>query len=120
MTTEAHVDVAALYAALDRRRKTLKISWRQLAHAAHVSASTLTRMNQGKRPDVDSFARLTTWLRVPADRFVRPTHAPTKEGSDLVALVSAHLRADKNLSAESQKALEEIFSLAYNSMKESG
>ena len=40
-----------------RRAKT----WKQVAKDAEVSASTLTRMAQGRRPDVDSLAALADW-----------------------------------------------------------
>lgn len=37
-----------LHAALDRRRKELDISWRQLGRDHNLTASTFTRMSQGK------------------------------------------------------------------------
>jgi len=48
-----HVD--ALIAALDSERRAKNFSWRQLAKEAGVSPSTLTRMQQGKSPDVNTF-----------------------------------------------------------------
>jgi len=54
--TRPRLDVQALYDALDQQRRSKKLSWRQLAGEAGVSPSTLSRMTQGKRPDVDSLA----------------------------------------------------------------
>ena len=46
--TTPHLDVPALYAALDAARRSKKLSWREVASAAGVSASTLSRMVLGK------------------------------------------------------------------------
>ena len=65
------VDVAALHAALDRKRKLDELSWRELAGRLDISASTFTRMAQGHRPDVDTFATLLRWLDMPAAAYMR-------------------------------------------------
>ena len=41
-----------------------------MAAEARVSQSTLTRLGQGQRPDMDSFARLVGWGGFAADQFV--------------------------------------------------
>ncbi len=69
------LDVKALHAALDQQRRARGLSWRQLAKHAAVSPSTLTRMAQGKRPDVDSFSALIQWLGIPAEDFMRRSGA---------------------------------------------
>lgn len=55
-------DPEKLYEALDRRRRRKEMRWRDVAKAAGVSPSTLTRISQGKRPDADSLVRLMAWL----------------------------------------------------------
>jgi len=114
---DAHLDVAALYAALDQQRRTKSLSWRQLAQKAGVSPSTLTRMSQGKRPDVDSFAALIRWLGISADRFVRGASREAKAQPGLMAEISTFLRARRELSPESAQALEEIMRAAYDRLK---
>ena len=47
-------DVGAFHAALDSQRLAMGLNWKDVAAEAGVSASTLTRMAQGKRPDVDA------------------------------------------------------------------
>ena len=110
-----HLDVPALYAALDAARRSQKLSWRELAAAAGVSPSTLSRMAIGKRPDVDSYAKLVTWLGVPAQDFIRPT--PENE-PEMLAVLSSHLRARRDLSPESAAALEEIVRAAYDNLRD--
>ncbi|WP_206326262.1 helix-turn-helix domain-containing protein [Streptomyces gossypiisoli] len=64
------VNVSALYAALDAARTKRELSWRQLAAAVGVSPSTMTRMANGNRPDVDAFVALVRWLGMPAETFM--------------------------------------------------
>lgn len=109
------VDVGALYAALDAQRRARGLSWRQLATEAGVSASTLTRMAQGKRPDVDGFAALLSWLGIPAESFMR---GGTREEPEAMAAISSLLRARRDLSPESAAALEDIIRAAYERLRE--
>jgi transcriptional regulator with XRE-family HTH domain len=110
----AKVDVESLYATLDATRKSKGLSWRQLAQQAGVSPSTLTRMAQGKRPDVDGFAALVGWLGLPADRFMQDENAgPTSSQEEPVAYVVSYLRARKDLDDETVEALGDILQAAY-------
>ncbi len=117
---DAHLDVEALYAALDARRKSKKLSWRDLAKEAGVSPSTLTRMAQGKRPDVDGFAALVRWLGVSADQYLTgtPTTGAQKK-ADPMAMFSTFLRANKELDQKSVKFLEEVMQAAWRSLGKS-
>lgn len=118
MTEHAQLDVEALYAALDQHRKSKKLSWRKAAEEAGVSPSTVTRIGQGKRPDVDSFAALIRWLGIPPERFLRGDDQKKRSKPALMAVISTHLRAQKDLSPAGAKALEEIIRAAYNQLKE--
>jgi transcriptional regulator with XRE-family HTH domain len=51
-------------AALDIIRQSRGLDWKRVAAEAGVSASTLTRMKQGKRPDVDTLYALASWARL--------------------------------------------------------
>src|SRR5919106_6086488 len=105
---DARLDVGALYAALDEQRKSRRLSWRQVANKAGVSPSTLTRLAQGKRPDVDGFASLVRWLNMPADQFLRGDGQPSQEEPEPMAVISALLPARRELSPERAEALEDI------------
>lgn len=117
--TEAQLDVPALYAALDARRKSQKLSWRDVAGQAKVSPSTLTRLGQGKRPDVDGFAALVHWLGVSPDNFLRGPSGSKKAQPELMTVISTHLRARRELTAASAKALEDIIRAAYERFRTS-
>lgn len=105
---KAKLDVQALYDALDQQRRVKKFSWRQVAEAAGVSPSTLSRMAQGKRPDVDSFATLVDWLGAPAGDFLRGPEGETVASRRTLAVLSTHLRADKNLTPKTVDALQDL------------
>src|SRR3954469_13235048 len=105
------VNTEELGRAIRRRRDELGLSLRDVADKTSVSASTLSRIENGTgRPDADNIARLTQWLDMPVDRLmtkqagndVEPViyypHEPTTE------IVAAHLRADRNLDENTAKA----------------
>jgi transcriptional regulator with XRE-family HTH domain len=105
-------DAEAFYAALDSERESRGLTWKQVAKEARVSASTLTRMGQGKRPDVDSLASLATWAHIDIDQFliakkdIKASPAPLTQ-------ITALLRADRNLKTGGAEALEAILKSAY-------
>jgi len=110
-------DADAFYSALDAERQFRQLSWKQIALESGVSASTLTRMAQGKRPDVDGLAALVSWSGLNADDFVRnEERKPTEAGP--LAMISTYLRSDRNLSTEAAKALEEIVKVTYERLRE--
>ena len=111
-----HVD--ALIAALDSERKARGWSWRQLAKAARVSPSTLTRMQQGKSPDVNTFSALTTWLDIPAERFYLEQPNPPTPWEDPMAVISTLLRGKKKMNPKALTALQELVNAAFKLSKE--
>jgi transcriptional regulator with XRE-family HTH domain len=109
-------DTPAFYAALNAQRQSRGITWKQVAAESKVSASTLTRMAQGRRPDVNGLAALCTWSGLSADDYVRDAGAQRGEPETL-AMISTHLRADPNLSADSAEMLETLINAAYGRLK---
>lgn len=110
------VNVKSLHAALDAARVQQDLSWRQLAKELGVSASTISRMAQGLRPDVSAFVVMTTWLRMPAENFyvgVEETH----QEPDLVASLSPHLRARSDLTEKDVSYLEDVIAAAARRFK---
>lgn len=108
---ETTVDVEALYAALDQKRQAKNLSWRTLATKLEITPSTFTRMAQGLKPDVDTFATLVRWLSMSQEEFLRPSRKKTD--ADPVAMISSYLRGAKNISHEQAEALEDIITAAY-------
>jgi transcriptional regulator with XRE-family HTH domain len=113
---ETTVDIAALYAAIDRKRQAQKLSWRGLAAKLDITPSTFTRLAQGLKPDVDTFATLIRWLGMSPEEFLRPTKRKPEE-ADPLAMISSYLRSAKNVSHEQAAALEDIMTAAFRHLK---
>ena len=111
-------DVEAFYAALDSQRMALDMTWKDVAAETEVSASTLTRMAQGKRPDVDGLAALLRWSGLSAESFIRAASKLGQKKPEPLAQITAILRGDRNLTTESATALVQIFKAAYKQFKE--
>ena len=87
----------------------------------------MSRIENGTgRPDADNIARITQWLNMPVDRLMTKTgendvepviYYPHEKTADIV---EAHLRADKNLTAETANALSELFRVAYDQFSGQG
>jgi transcriptional regulator with XRE-family HTH domain len=111
------IDIEALHAALKRKRDDAGQSWRDVAAELDLSPSTFTRIAQGARPDIDTFATLLGWLALPASAFMRGATdgAAEAEPEPLVAITS-FLRSSRSLTAEQAEALESIMAAAYKSL----
>ena len=107
--------------AIKRRRQELSLSLRDVADVTGVSASTLSRIENGTgKPDADNIARLTGWLDMPIDRVMNKQASSTDVEPVIYfpheatpEIVEAHLRADRNLTPETANALSELFRVAY-------
>jgi transcriptional regulator with XRE-family HTH domain len=108
----AQFDVSALHAALDAERIARRLTWKDVSAESGISASTLTRLSQGKRPDVDSLAALTQWLGLPADRFMGQRRAAFGAASPLTQ-ISSILREDPDLNDDAATALDELIKATY-------
>jgi transcriptional regulator with XRE-family HTH domain len=109
-------DASAFYEALDSQRQGRRLTWKQVAAQSGVSASTLTRMAQGKRPDVDGLAALASWSGLTVDDFVRSDDA--RPDPESLAKITTYLRSDRNLSTEAATALDEMIKAAYERLRE--
>src|SRR5215831_19015299 len=114
------INVAELGQYINRKREREKLSLRAVAKQTQVSASTLSRIENGTGiPDTPTLARLARWLNIPFERIVPASNSkeapivyyPQESVPDIVA---AHLRADQNLTSDQARALEDMFRIAYN------
>ncbi len=110
-------DGSSFYSALDAVREERKLTWRKVAEQSSVSASSLTRISQGKRPDVDSLASLCAWAKLSADDFMREPGANTDDEASSLTKALMLFRADPNLGKEQADALERIIQSAYEGLR---
>ena len=122
MAHKSGVNTAELGSAIRRRREQQGMSLRDLADETGVSASTLSRIENGTgKPDADNIARLAAWLDMPIERVLHHGHHAPNDPKPVVyyphestpEIVEAHLRADKHLTPQTAKALSELFRVAY-------
>ncbi|HET9533210.1 MAG TPA: helix-turn-helix transcriptional regulator [Blastocatellia bacterium] len=126
---EATLNIVELGEYVKRKRQEDKLSLRQVATKINVSASTLSRIENGiGTPDSATLARLAAWLGIPLERLMRGSLMESVEGETTESfsepviyfptestpnIVEAHLRADRNLKPDTAKALAELFRVAY-------
>lgn len=105
----------AFYRALASTVTARSKNWKQVAAETGVSASTLARMAQGRKPDAASLAALSAWAGLnPSDFVVAPYKAKKAEP---MAQISSLLRTDPNLDAQAAEAVEAIVRAAYERLR---
>ncbi|MDP2214928.1 helix-turn-helix domain-containing protein [Phenylobacterium sp.] len=108
----AEFDAAGFYRALDAVRGARGLNWKLVAERSGVSASTLTRLAQGRRPDVDSLAALVAWAGLSADDFVS-AGSEAASGPEPIGQIASFLRRDPRLTDEGRDAMMQIIVAAY-------
>jgi transcriptional regulator with XRE-family HTH domain len=104
------------YEAIDATRVARGLAWKDVAAESGVSASTLTRMAQGRRPDVDSLAALAAWSDLDTNDFLKPN---AKRKSEPLARISTYLKSDRHLTAANANALDQVIRALYEQFRES-
>ncbi|HWA18301.1 MAG TPA: hypothetical protein VG757_04840 [Devosia sp.] len=107
-------DGEGFFLSLESVRSARGLTWKRVAEQAKVPASTLTRMSQGRKPDVDSLTALCAWSGLRADDFMTGAKKKTEPLADVTAL----FRADPNLSKKGKAALEAIIKAAYEQIRQ--
>ena len=82
-----------------------------------VSASTLSRIEQGNTPDLPTFVRICSWLGLSPEAFVQPTYGlKRKTGVGDIRLpdaIEAQLRQERVLPDATVDAISEMIRVAY-------
>lgn len=117
MPRDRSFDSDGFFSALDAARMSRGVHWKTVASETGVSASTLTRIGQGRRPDVDSFAALANWAGLDPDDFFIP-EGDVEERAQPLAEITVLLRRDPNLSPEAAAALDEVVKATYERLRD--
>lgn len=104
----------AFYAALNAERVSRGLNWKEVAEQAGIQASTITRMGQGKKPDVNGLAALLSWSNLQAETFMPNVSA---KAPDPVAQIAALIRMDPALTQNSAQLMEDIVLTTYNRLR---
>ncbi len=84
-----------------------------------ISAPTLSRVEMGNVPDVDTFLKICRWLQMDPGKFaVEPVYQSRAAASKVsqMDIVITNLRADKTLDKKVVNALVEMIEVAYRFM----
>ncbi|MEO6726614.1 MAG: helix-turn-helix transcriptional regulator [Blastocatellia bacterium] len=120
------INVAELGHYIKRKRDANRLSLRAVAKQTQVSASTLSRIENGTgTPDAQTLARVAKWLNLPFERVIGlqpPNENPIVyfPQESLPDIVEAHLRADRKLNPETARALSDLFRVAYKQFSNNG
>jgi len=95
---------------------------REVAKEVGVSAATLSRVERGKLPDLETFSRVCRWLKLnPGDvlGFSRESqNALVGRPKPSPSVLQAHFRAERNLSPKAAAALAEMILAAQELLAE--
>lgn len=89
------------------------------AEIGDVSSATLSRVEQGNLPDVETFIKLCRWLDVPTDSFVsgkKPLHSELSEKDKIVY----QLRSSQELDPDTINAMVAMIDIAFTKVKKNG
>ena len=98
---------------LAQRRAELGLSLREASAQAEVPVATLSRVEQGRTPDLATFRRLVHWLGLPPDRFL----TATERAASTPDLISEHLRLDPSLSPDDATKIADLVRTMYETLQ---
>jgi transcriptional regulator with XRE-family HTH domain len=104
-------DADSFYRALAATVAAREVTWRKVSEETGVSATTLTRMAQGRKPDASSLAVLAAWAGLDVAKFVEIGSASPEPES--LAMATMYLRSDPHLNEDQKEMLESMLTSAY-------
>jgi DNA-binding phage protein len=108
-----HLDTLALYAALESRKATRNMSWRELAQELELKDHTLfTRLSKGQAPGVDTVLTLCGWLEVPIENFTRGEVPSWDSREAAISAIRRRLQAQPGMSEERAAAARAVLEAA--------
>ncbi len=113
---------AAKFATMVRSKRGEKSLRAVAKEIGNISAPTLTRVEQGKLPDFDTFLNLCNWLQVSTEIFMIKTDTnevpkSEDEGIQIAERIEIQLRADKEIDIDTIKAIKTMVQLAKRAAK---
>ena len=76
---------------------------REVAAKVGTSAPTLSRIESGKMPDLQTFGKLCRWLGVDPGSLL--DISPRPSDTDVPSMAAAHLKADREVAPDTARAL---------------
>lgn len=82
------VNIRSLHLAVETVQRYRRITARDVATEVGIPASTLTRLKDGHKVDIDAFVSIVAWLRADPQRFIERADGAPVEGDEGRVLVS--------------------------------
>jgi len=89
------------------------------AEIGDISAATLSRIEQGKLPDVETFILICNWLNVPTDTFITGDKTQVSKASEKDLLLY-QLRASRELDQDTIDTMVKMIELAFTKVRKHG
>lgn len=92
---------------------------REVAEEIGISPATLTRVEGGRLPDIETFRKCCAWLRVsPAEILGLPSNSdqPSSAEGNTFAVAAVHLRAERSLPSIAAHDLAELIVAAHKEL----
>ena len=116
MPNSTEIDLTKLAALVAKKRNGRRL--RDIAEEIEVSAPTLSRIEKGHLPDLDTFIKLCRWLKVSPDDFQLSQQQKLSDSAiNTRETVCAFLRADRTLPPSTANALTTMIELAYKDVQ---
>ncbi len=104
------VPIDQLAAELKTRRTRLGLSLREVEIETGISAATLSRIERGSLPEVGVIEKLAKWLKVNVTA-AQSDGMGVKTDEDLKRTIAVHLRANRNVSESTARAIADAFDI---------
>lgn len=85
---------------------------REIAQITGISASTISRVENGKTPDMETFLALCDWLEVPPHTLIKNTEDTSQK--EIPGSICVMLRSDQRLERDVAEALAVLIEAAYS------
>src|SRR5258707_8610477 len=107
----SQLDMQLFTAYLKARRNEMGLR-EAVQQIGEISPATLSRIENGRVPDMDVFLRLCDWIGVPPETFLKNETSQTA-APKTTEVIEAHLRADRNLDDATAEAIANMVKAAY-------
>ena len=81
---------------------------REVAQEIGISPATLSRIERGKVPDLETFRKICAWLKIDAGEVLGKPDSETSKGHSAEPVPSVHFKADRAINPRAAKALAEM------------
>src|SRR5258706_6412809 len=109
MSSQLDMELFTAYVKARRGEMGLREAVQQIGD---ISPATLSRIENGRVPDMDVFLRLCDWIGVPAETFLK-REMDSRTLPKTTEVTEAHLRADRNLDGATAEAIAKMVKAAY-------